>query len=175
MISNWQRRRGAFNHDWLKNQYLLAIDAWINLQNGEIANSEFEKRFIQEVFIQWESGSKQALALVKDFEIEMSPRRLFELAPLARSDDSTKLWLAELIHDLWRMRQLVDARVSEARIAIESANAAYARIQGSLKEDMDIQSAKSLHHLEPQFSEFRILCIGLAKTIEAFPSEVKIA
>jgi hypothetical protein len=174
MIPNWQRRRGAFNHDWLKNQYILAIDAWINLLKGEIADSEFEKRFMREIFVQWESGRKQAMTLVEDFEREMSPRRLLDLVPLARGDDATKAWLGELIHYLWWHRYAVETIVAETRWAIDRANLAYEGIREFVNAACNIEAAESFRPLESQFLEFRASCMGLANAIEDFPNEIRI-
>src|SRR5207248_1082717 len=94
----WQRRRSAFNHDWLKNQYLTALASWINLldSRGGYRDAAFESVFVPEILPQWELSREEALSLARTFDWEMSARQLFQYPPLLRSDSDTKQWLGDL-------------------------------------------------------------------------------
>src|ERR1051326_4473635 len=94
-FSSWQKRRSSFNHDWLKNQFMPALAKWLNLLDNKIEDPDFERAFIASVLPKWEQHREEALRLPRDFEQEMSPRRLFECHPLAHHNVHTKQWRSE--------------------------------------------------------------------------------
>lgn len=175
VMTGWQKHRSQFNHDWLKNHYLQALGAWLNLLDGNLENAEFERAFVAQILPQWQPASREARALVQDFAREMSPRQWFSVAPLAGCDEATRQWLEPLVDKWWRVRYGVDQLVSDAEARIADADAAYARLQQELKWSGEVQAAESLRPLRPLFAEFRRCCQNVAKAIEKFPSEVKVA
>jgi hypothetical protein len=173
-INPWQRRRSAFNHDWLKNQYLTALGSWLNLLDSKITDPVLEMTFVKEIFPQWESISQEALSLAYSFEQEMSPRCLFDRLPLLRCDKQTKCWLGDTMHNLWIARYKVQELVHKALLEVEKADTVYAQLQRVLQDCEDIQSVPTLRVFREQFAEFRACCQGLAKVVEGFPNGIKV-
>lgn len=174
MVLSWQKRRSEFNHDWMKNKYIQALRDWRRLLNDEQEDKELEEKFIADVLPQWESYVDEALALPRDFEIEMSPKVLFNEPPLSGCDEDTKNWLGEVIHNLWLVRYAIKQLIDDATTKAESAKLSYGRLQKALKRCPDTRSAESLRPLRSFFEEFCKCCEALAGAIEKFPSEVAI-
>ena len=170
IITNWQKRRAQFNHDWLKNQFMPALDKWLNLLDDKIEDPNFERSFTLSVLPEWHSHRDEALAIVSDFEQQMSPQSLFEREPLSRSDEDTKKWLGELVHHLWLERYPVKEWITNASAAVENADTAYTQLQQQLQQCSNIQSAQVLRPFREQFAEFRKNCQDLARAIEQFPT-----
>lgn len=173
---HWQKLRGRFNHDWLKNQYMPALAKYLNILDDRVEDEEFERSFVSEILPEWEHHRAEALMLARDFEGALSPRCLFEMPPLSRCDETTRQWLGDLAHALWLRRYPVEQWVSAAIAAIESADHAYRRLRELLQEsqeDDDAAQATRAHH--EQFVEFRALCQNLANAVSRFPSEIKVA
>jgi len=175
MISDWQKRRGEFNHDWLKNQYLIALGSWSNLLDRRIMDPALERSFVSEILPQWENARLEAESLACDFERNMSPCTLLNAPPLSRLDDVTKDWLGRIIHQLWMHRCRVNEMVSAALLEVNRADQAYARLKQALRTCSNTDSVDAMCSLRIEFSEFRSCCQGVAKALEEFPSEVKAA
>lgn len=173
MTPTWQKRRSAFNHDWLKNQFMPALAKFQNLLDDRIEDVAFERSFVSSVLSQWESHREEAFALPRDFEREMSPRRLFDHPPLSRCDEQTKQWLRSLVHHLWLTRYPARQWVADATACAEEADAAYNRLQEAVGGCADIQSASALRPFREQFAEFRKRCLNLGVAIGNFLSEVR--
>lgn len=173
-IPKWQKHRAEFNHDWLKNVYLIRIDEFLNLLDDKIEDHELEKRFVSDILKSWESHAKEAEKLIIDFEGEMSPRTLFDHPPLSRCRDSRKEWLAELVHQLWLARYPVTEWISNASTCAKDVERAYKELLKELGGCKDIQSAEALRPFRRSFSEFRNCCQALATSIEQFHNEVKV-
>lgn len=173
-MPRWQKRRSAFNHDWLKNRYMPALAKYLNLLDDRVEDREFERSFVSNILPEWQENLDEARALVLDFEQEMSPRRLFESPPLSRSDEDTRRWVGELVHALWLRRCPVKQWVSEAVEATERADAAYRNLRDLLRASADTRSAQAMIPYRAQFAEFRARCQGVANAVSKFPSEVKV-
>ncbi len=173
VIPSWQKRRSEFNHDWMKNKYIQALRDWRRLLNDEQEDEDLEKKFVSNVLPQWESYSDEAFALPKNFEIEMSPRVLFNEPLLSHCDDDTKNWLGEVMHNLWLVRYAVKQLIDDATTKAENAELSYGRLQEALKRCPDIRNIEALRPLSSFFEEFCKCCEALAGAIEKFPSEVK--
>ena len=171
---DWQSRRREFNHDWLKNRFIVALNSWLRLLDGAIEDSILEKSFIPDVLPQWEARRSEASVLIREFEREMSPRQLFSEPPLSRCDGQTKQWLGDLIHGLWLIRVSAKELTATAESSVAAVDAAYAELsrvartrpQGELLADM-----KSHRRL---FEQFRDACQKMGSAISEFPQEIKV-
>jgi len=170
----WQHRRGHFNHDWLKNQFLLALGNFINLLDDLIENEELESSFVAVVLPQWEEHRHEVIYLLADFEREMSPRTLFQTSPLARCDQDTQQWLGDIVHTLWLVKHPIQNCLQEASTRLCEADEAYECLQTELKRCSNTRSASALRPLRSLFVDFYRACQKLAKAIEQFPSDVRI-
>jgi hypothetical protein len=173
MVSEWQRRRAVFNHDWLKNQYMPALAKFLNLLNDQIEDPQFEQTFVMDVLPKWEGHYDQAKQLPQDFEQEMSPRRFVERVDFGSSDYDGRR-LADLMHHLWLARYPIQEWVEQAKEQVRKTDRAYRELQESLAECDDVRSAEALRPFREEFAAFRDQCQELATTIEQFPSEIKV-
>lgn len=173
-MPRWQKRRSAFNHDWLKNRYMPALAKYLNLLDARLEDQEFEDSFISNILPEWEQHRDEALALALDFEREMSPQRLFESLPLSRCDEGTKQWVGELVHSLWLIRHPVRQWTSEAVVATENVDAAYLELRDLLQGCAETYSAETMRPYRAQFTQMRARCQSLANAVSKFPSEVKV-
>jgi len=173
MVLKWQRRRVAFNHDWLKNQYMPALAKCLNLLDDRIEDPQFEQVFVTNVLPQWEGHYDEAKQLAQDFEQDMSPRRFVERMDLGSSDYNGR-WLADLMHHLWLARYPVREWVEQAEKKVQKTDRVYRELQESLAECKDVRSAEALRPFRKKFAAFRNHCQELATAIEQFPSEIKV-
>ena len=172
-MRDWQKRRSEFNHDHLKNEYIPDLGAWLNLLNGKIKNPAMEESFVDSGLPVWVSFYQEASALSADFEIEMSPRTLFNDTPLSNCDEDTKAWLGTLIHQLWLERYSVRKLIVDVSRSAQITNDTYIELQDALKNCKDTKKAEALKPYKDLFSELLKNCRFLAEAIENFPSEVK--
>lgn len=173
-IPKWQRRRAEFNHDWLKNVYLIRIDEFLNLLDDKIEDQELERRFVRDILKSWETHAKEAVELVIDFESEMSPRKLLDRPPLSNCSESQRAWLGDLVHQLWLARYPVREWISTASMRARDVDTGYGELMKELESCEDTQSVHALRRFRPAFARFRDQCQDLAKAIEQFHREVKV-
>jgi hypothetical protein len=173
MIVEWQHRRATFNHDWLKNQYMPALAKCLNLLDDRVEDSQFEQGFATDVLPQWEAHYEEAIQLSRDFEQDMSPRRIVERMDL-KSSGCDGAWLEDLMHHLWLARYPVQKWIDQAAKRVQEADEAYQQLQEALVECDDVRSAEALRPLRDEFAAFRDCCQKLARAIEQFPSEIKV-
>lgn len=171
MMRNWQRRRSAFNHDWLAREYIGRVASFLQILDGEGSDPDVEAEFLRDILPQWEKWQKEAMRLPVDFMKEMSPKSLFEQEPLCRCDEDTMGWLPELIDQLWWARYPVGDWIEKAQDAAQAVNVAYWEIVRAL-DRMPDRSPEALKSLRSEFAEFHKLCQALSKAISAFPHEV---
>ena len=115
MTSSWQKRRSAFNHDWLKNQYLPALAKLINIIDSEVEDPEFPRFFVHLTFPQWEQRREEVLSIIRDSEHSISPQILFHSSQLSNCDAYTKSWASEL-RSLALAQEVFNSRRSGQRI-----------------------------------------------------------
>ena len=173
MTPQWQNRRSRFNHDWLKNGYILKLSEWINLLDDKIEFPELERSFIDKVLPTWESQRDEAISLPNDFEKEMSPKIFFNESPLLNCDDETKKWLGDVIHNLWLVRYSIDELTSTVMKCAHGTDTAYQRLREALKDCKDTRNLSALRPYRAFFADLLDKCRSLAAAIEKFPSEVK--
>ena len=173
---NWARRRSALNHDWLKNQYLIKINAGLNLLEDRIEDPVLERDLVADLTSQWEIHHQQLLELVNDFESDMSPANLFDSLPLADCSEDSKQWLRALAHLLWTAREPVNEWLEQAREAVDAASKAFENLESALRAHcLDTKSARALGAFQLQFKTFRDRCQVLADALSKLPNSVRVA
>ena len=173
MNTDWQRRRSAFNHDWLKNRFLIGIGSFQRILAGEVENRETEIRFIRETLPQWPQRQAEVAHLVDNFETEMSPRNLFQCSPLNCCGPATTSWLPDLVHRLWRHRVQVDTLCSDARDALGKANDAYIRVAEVITVYAD-GNIEAVNTVRGRLDAFRAACEEVSSSISKFPDRVEV-
>lgn len=163
----WQQRRSRFNHDWLKNQFMPALAKAINLLDGQIEDPEFERVFALSFLPQWPAHRPELLALLADFEREMSPRRLLEHGRFDCRCSPRHHWLPDLVHALWLRRSPVSRWLADANQRVADIDRCYAQLR-------DCLDGGALQPGRQPLAAFRDACQALARAVEAFPAEVKV-
>ena len=172
MTTSWQRRRAAFNHDWLKNRFLTALPSFLNLLDHYLEDPDLERSFVATVLPQWETHRAEALTLGRDFLREMSPAVFFESSPLVQFDPETGQWLGALIDQLWRTRYPVQQWVDAVTKRVEEADESYETLQKALRVCCNTTSVAALCEHRDLFAAFEQRCQALAQAIETFPSRI---
>ncbi len=167
--SEWQRRRGEFNHDWLGNQFLPALAKCQRVLSGEVEDTEFTKRFQDSVLPQWNDRVPELVVLLDEYEMAMSPRTL--VAGLcAGVYVSAYGWLADHIHSLWIVRCRVVPKVSEGRERLRRAQDAFLGLSESFRRS----PGRSASNLISCLQTFRSSCIALADSIHSLEKDVQL-
>lgn len=173
-INQWQSPRSDFNHDWLKNQFLNALDTFVKrLVSGRISGQELEE-FRDEDFACWERRRADAEKLANTFAEAMSPKNLFQEPPLCRAYGETKAWLAPLVHELWMTRCSVDHRVGELRRLVAAVDAAYGRCRQAFEEVENVNRPKNLVGRVGDFEDLLQCCRALSKCLSKFPRKIEV-
>jgi hypothetical protein len=169
--ASWPRRRSAWQHDWLKNRYLMAISKALRVLDREVDDETFLARFIEQDLRDWVERSGEVIDLIESFVLEMSPRVLLEAPSLCCCDEDIKGWLAEVVHALWMARYQVDRWIDEALQRCASAQAVYEQLDRELKDrppDGDYGA------LRPQFAALHRSLLDLSSSLEQFPREIRV-
>jgi len=175
-VSNsWERRRNSFNHDWLKNQFLVRLNKALNLLDDRIEDPEFEQRFVSDLLDQWQKHNNEPVAMIDDFMSEMSPRSLFAFPSLSRCDTETRQWLGDLVNILWIAREPVENWLNSIKENSTKADDAYHELEKTLETSCDdIHSAISLRPYIQYFINWRDRSQELGEAISRLPHTVKV-
>lgn len=143
--SDWLHQRRAFNHDWLKNRFLIEVGGWLNVLEDAAgapgAHEEF-KQACQALRLgalrDWSAHRETALRLLTTVEDALSPVHHLKRGPL-RLREAELTWLSDVVHELWKARHAID-EVRDAGIACvatidetsERLSAAIARVEAGM-------------------------------------------
>jgi len=166
---DWQRRRSDFNHQWLKNRFLSALDSAANLMQGRIRGISYLQEVLRVELAEWPERGRELDALLADFEVEMSPRKLFETPPLSDWEPSFKEVISELMHELWLVRYPVATWLEGVRKAAAEVNECYALLEGIVPVDRE---GNVNLEFSVRFEAFRTACRALSKAVEKFPNRI---
>jgi hypothetical protein len=171
LYSSWQAARERFNHDWLKNQYIPALESFRNILKGQVQRADHEQDFWEVDLPQWETNRSEAGSLIREFEAAMSPRVLFDEIPLCGCNEEIKDGVGRLVHRLWSTRLSVPDLIKRAAECLEATDKAYKELKADLKEN---PSGGINRTMVQHFEEFRNACHALAGAFEQFPSRVRV-
>jgi hypothetical protein len=171
VYSNWQIAREHFNHDWLKNQYLPALESFRNILKGQVQREHSDRDFWEIDLPQWEEHRAEADNLIREFEECMSPRVLLDDPPLCGLDKENKEWVGDVVHALWSARLSLSDLKESTTYCLATADEAYIK----LKADIDANLDAGINNMQIQlFDDFRNACHALARAFERFPSSIRI-
>jgi len=172
LYSSWQTARGRFNHDWLKNQYIPALESFRNILSGQVQRANPAHDFWEFDLPQWKIHRAEADSLISGFEEAMSPRVLFDEIPLCGCDEETKDWMGLLVHALWSARLSVPDLTEHAAKCLETADEAYEKL---IAGGIEVKLGAGMNRMTVKvFEEFRSACHGLASAFERFPDTVRV-
>ena len=167
----WQIARERFNHDWLKNQYIPALESFRNILKGDVQRINAHQDFFEIDLPQWEIHQAEAACLIRRFEESMSPHVLFNEIPLCGCDEGTRTWMGGLVMTLWSVRLSISDLTQHAALCLESVDAAYEKLKAGIEENID---AGMNERLFQRFEEFRHSCHALADAFERFQNNVRV-
>lgn len=167
--TNWQRRRSDFNHQWLKNRYLSALDAAEQVIRGRVKAAAYWQEFIEVDLREWQERRDDLRKLLEDFEKEMSPRRFFDSPPLADCDSPAEVVLADLVHQLWLVRYPVGDWIGNARTSSLKVDNHFKLL---LKIEPVDETGKVRAEFVAEFEKFRAACRDLSRAVEKFPDRI---
>jgi hypothetical protein len=167
--TDWQRRRSDFNHQWLKNRFLSALDAAEQVIQGRIRAAAYWQEFLEIDLHEWQERREDLQTLLVEFEAEMSPRQLFDYSPLSDCESPAMAVLAELMHELWLARYPVKTWLEKAKTASSKVNTHFERLRKIPPVD---DAGKAQPEFVSEFEDFRAACRNLSKAIEKFPDRI---
>lgn len=170
-LPDWQRRRSEFNHQWLKNKLLSALDCAANVMRGKLKGGDYVGDVVENDIREWERRRVDLDRLLADFESEMSPQALFEILPLSHWEPELKATMGELLHCLWLSRYPVKDWVEDARKAAQSVNRSYEQLIHTFAAGATANDSGEREFVA-RFETFRSACRSLAKSIEQFPKTI---
>ena len=173
--AEWQSKRNRFNHDWLKNQYLLALSKLVNILDDRIEDADFVSEYLNSGFRIWEREFPEAILLVDQFTASMSPRVLFGQTHFSKLANQLP-FLPELTDALWRSKHQIDELVATARNAAITANKDYLLIAAVLEAESAASAMVGRHReLRDLLASFRGHCSELAEAVALLPNRILIA
>ena len=172
MLNEWQERRSEFNHDWLKNQFLNRLNAFLERLQDAKPDTERLVRFINDDLPKWEQHEPEARWLVNSVEKEMSPMRFFKQAPLNRCDEETKRWLPGVSHEIWLDRYPVRRLQIHVRSLLARTSEQYQKVQKAVMESQAADPS-SVKLLREHFAELSRICAELHDGFSTLDREVK--
>lgn len=164
-VLTWQRRRNRFNHDWLKNSFIIQLGALFNLATDKrAADSELCESF-QDALREWAKHRLESRDLIEAFRSEESPRTLFAIPPLSNCDEDTKLWLPDYIHQHWLTTHPVERWIQDALSAWNRADDCARQLESDIN-----QPEPNAEALVSDVNDFRYSVCALSDAISRFPS-----
>ena len=167
--NDWQIRRSHFNHQWLKNRYISALDSFANLLSGRFRGVGILEDFLSHDLPEWEARVPECGALLLDFEEQMSPRALFKSEPLSNWEPPLREAAGEWVHQLWLSRYPIHALVKNALMQLDAANELYASLTRQIRPGGWVANSEELR---TQIDAFRNACGALSRAIEKFPNRI---
>ena len=172
-MNTWQKRRIEFNHDWMKNIYLISMDAFIgrihDLKETTRVNGRVEE-FIKIRFFEWELHKKEAEWLINNFKNQMSPKECLNSGFLKYYSEDDKKWMGELIHELWLIRHPVDEWIKNSHKAFNKVEKLYRDIKVQLSKHKHF-NATYLLSMKTVFENFCEACSKFSETISQLPNK----
>jgi hypothetical protein len=166
---DWQTRRSALNHDWLRNRFLNRLNAFIMRLQSEVRNDDAIGRFLTADLKEWPDKATSLRWLLDSFETQMSPAALANEPPLCRLDAGIRRWLAEVAHLAWLARLPVTLWIQTASAELDEAQGLYTRL---CARGEDANDTESRPRLAAEFQEFETQCRRLSEALSGFPSKI---
>lgn len=129
---SWQADKARFNHDLLKNQFITAIGKLVRLLRGQVQEEDYLRHFAAVILPSWLKLRAQALDLLRRFQHEMSPVRLFAVEPLSRLSPEDREWMTGLLEECWSSSLKTQKVADNMEEAISAVDEQYELLLGNL-------------------------------------------
>lgn len=166
---DWQRRRTALNHDWLKNRLLVGLAEWINVLDDLVEDDSHTRAFLITILPEWLVQREQFRSLFAQCEASVSPALLLRRPPLCAMSEADGGWLGPLVHELWVTRSDVRRLTAEAQRCLSDADECYERLSGEIAK-MPSAALGLMRNLRTDFGDFHSQCIRLGGAVERLRS-----
>ena len=169
MGGEWQLLRSELNHQWLKNEFIRHLRAFIqrlSMPDGD------ELRLVEFARADWPefAARREQLAdLLASAEDALSPRWLVQEQPLARCPPESRAWLEHLVHALWLARTPIRLRISEAQAALDGVLRRYAELDPVVQQ----ASCEALRSVTRLFIAFESEVVRLSTSLSRLPDRVQ--
>ena len=161
-MTTWSDRRRQFSHDWLRWKFLPAMAGLVNELNGEFEVVRIDATFLS----QWPSRSIQLFGLLDNLDSEMNPARNLEQPEFVTLCED-RIWLRQLVSQLWKIRRNIDGTMQELRTELKQANLLHTEVSRQLCDESDFRSLDHLLAVRKQLIGFhkhvRRIATALAK------------
>jgi len=170
MVDEWQLRRSELNHQWLKNEFIRHLRAFIQRLSRPEPD---ERRLAEFVRADWPKLAERRddLAnLLATAEDALSPRQVLEEPPLSSCGPETRAWLSRLVHALWLQRTPIRRRVEEASAALGEVWECYV----GLDQVVERAGPDELRSAAKLFSAFAAKVDRLSRCLTELPSRIEV-
>jgi hypothetical protein len=164
-MSAWQHQRSRFNHDWLKNTFIIQLGALKNMASAMLEDESQLIEACQSALWEWDEHRLEARELIEAFYYQESPKELFHILPLSNCDDETKSWLPDYIHQHWLTTHPVETWIYDALNTWKEADQQARKLQATLE-----QSQSKADTLAVLVNDFRYSVSALSDAISRFSS-----
>jgi hypothetical protein len=173
VVLEWEVRRDALNHRWLKNDFLRHLRAFI-VRAGE-PKPEWAKleEFVEEDCSRWRRETLAICDLLKTSAESLSPACLFEVEPLSRVSRETRAWLRPIVHAAWLARSGFPGALEDARAALFDAQVKFGNL-AALLEGVQRRDRVFLAVQLPQLKAFEGAVTRLGEAIGRLPHEIRV-
>ncbi|MHC2071112.1 hypothetical protein ACYFX5_26870 [Bremerella sp. T1] len=162
----WMVNRDQLNHDWLKNQYIVALGRFLNVVDGNESSQKYLDYFLNAILGQWEIQGPQFQKLINSFEQSLTPCRYFPCSG-SSIESQAGIWLTEFAHQMWKIRWNVSSLVSQALAAWTAVNVAYQQVIDARAAGCTFARSAILRREE--FQNLSDRCIALSDALGLFP------
>jgi len=167
----WSVERSRFNHDWLKNSYLPALNLLVDrLSNPPTDGGAGPDRLLARLG-EWHLWRPPLTDLLATAETALSPRGWVDETPADAAPPAVRSALADLAHLLWLARSRVTERVRAASDAVTAADTAYAALTAAVDRVPLPRTWATLAPLRDTAIAFRDACAAVATAIGALPRD----
>lgn len=173
MAPDWQRRRNALNHDWLKNEFTRHLRAFVARTEAPAPDQERLKEFVSEDWPKWAVNRERLTDLLASAESELSPRQLLERPPLSRCSRENQAWLSGVVHALWLARTSIRRKVAGVTTAFAEADGSY-RTLDPLLSSVNLCDVERLRQEAGTFGEFDAAVTRLSERIHDLPHGIQV-
>ena len=174
MPDKWQKCRNEFNHDWLKNEYLKAINAFIKRLDQHKPDRKRIQEFLRIDLQDWTIRRNDVQYLLDEAENVLSPQNLFNHLPLSQCSAEVKEWLPSLIHEYWLWRNSIKQKISRVRLAKNNVDTMYDLVIGNIGSDIEQTDIVCLKDSKEVFRKFAEALRTLSNAICEFPHKIRV-
>lgn len=173
MSPDWQRQRNAINHDWLKNEFIRHLRAFVSRTEAPEPDRARLAEFVSQDWPKWEGNRDRLATLLASAETELSPRQLFARPPLCRCQAEAKVWLSDVVHVLWLARTSIRHLIGDAQMALAESDGRYKQLDPLLRSGKFLDQDRRPEVLD-LFRKFEADVEKLSASMSRLPHKIQV-